>query len=303
MTHASSKIAGLRSVALYVPDIAKAEAFYTQIWHLRVAARSSDGLYLRGTGADHHVLSLHPSTLPVQVRDVTLTARSGVVLDQVAACAPTAGATVVKAPQANPEPDGGHQVVIKDPDGRIFRVIYGAREHADCQPRTDHPTRLAHAVLNSHNADASQAFVEQVFDFSLADRTRIMAFMRCNDDHHSVAFGVTDNDALNHIAFLMPDLESVMRGGGRMRDAGYPIEWGPGRHGPGNNVFNYFVGPFGEVIEYTAEVQQVTDSYVARYPQDWQWPPGRVDQWGISSPPSQRLKQAQQNVFFQTVSF
>ncbi len=26
-----------------------------------------------------------------------------------------------------------------------------------------------------------------------------------------VAIGATDNDALNHIAFLMPDLESVMR--------------------------------------------------------------------------------------------
>ena len=49
-----------------------------------------------------------------------------------------------------------------------------------------------------------------------------------------------------------------------------PIEWGPGRHGPGDNAFNYFIDPFGVVIEYTAEVEQIDDSYrVAR--------PGRLD--------------------------
>ena len=89
-----------------------------------------------------------------------------------------------------------------------------------------------------------------------------------------------------------------MRGGGRMKDAGHAIEWGPGRHGPGDNAFNYFIDPFGIVIEYTAEVQQIDDSYVVRGPADWAWPPGRVDHWGISAPPSARLKQAQREVFF-----
>jgi catechol 2,3-dioxygenase-like lactoylglutathione lyase family enzyme len=128
-----------------------------------------------------------------------------------------------------------------------------------------------------------------------------MAFMRCNSDHHSIALGDTDNDALNHIAFLMPDLESVMRGGGRMRDAGFGIEWGPGRHGPGNNAFNYFVGPFDLVIEYTADVQQIDDSYKTGQPSDWKWPEGRVDHWGISQPPSAKLKEAQRAVMFETV--
>jgi catechol 2,3-dioxygenase len=96
----------------------------------------------------------------------------------------------------------------------------------------------------------------------------------------------------------MPDLESVMRGGGRMRDAGHPIEWGPGRHGPGDNAFNYFIDPNGVAIEYTAEVQQVDDTYQARGPEDWKWPPGRVDHWGISAPPSARLKEVQKQIRF-----
>ncbi len=140
--------------------------------------------------------------------------------------------------------------------------------------------------------------MEAALDFSMSDRTRIMAFMRCNSDHHSVALGDTVNNALNHIAFLMPDIDAVMRGGGRMKEAGFPIEWGPGRHGPGDNAFNYFIGPFDVVIEYTAEVEQIDDSYQTGRPSDWTWPPGRVDQWGISPPPSARLKEAQRAVVF-----
>ena len=51
-----------------------------------------------------------------------------------------------------------------------------------------------------------------------------------------------------------------MRASGRMIDAGYPIAWGVGRHGPGDNVFAYFIDPVGFVIEYTAEVLQVDDT-------------------------------------------
>ena len=93
-------------------------------------------------------------------------------------------------------------------------------------------------------------------------------------------------------------LDAVMRGAGRMSDAGWPIEWGVGRHGPGNNVFAYFVGPDDFVIEYTADVQQVDDSYKVGAPSDWTWPPGRFDQWGVSKPPSDRIKQAQKKIRF-----
>ena len=83
-----------------------------------------------------------------------------------------------------------------------------------------------------------------------------------------------------------------------MRDAGYPIEWGVGRHGPGANVFAYFIGPDNVVIEYTGEVDQVDDDYPTGMPEDWTWPPGRVDQWGVSDAPSKRLHEAQQRVVF-----
>ena len=298
MTHASSRVSALRSVALNVPDLVAAEHFFTTIWRLGVVARSPGALYFRGTGADHHLLALHQADGPARIRQLTLRARDVSALDAVAQAAVQAGGRVLAPVAKVTGPGGGVAVTIADPDGRIFELVHGDEQHPDAHETSDKPIRLAHAVLNSHDVEATRAFMEQVLDFSLSDRTRIMAFMRCNSDHHSIALGDTDNDALNHIAFLMPDVDSVMRGGGRMRDAGYGIEWGPGRHGPGDNAFNYFVGPFDVVVEYTAEVEQIDDSYVAGQPGDWTWPPGRVDQWGISAPPSPRLKEAQKAIVF-----
>lgn len=294
----SPTIAALRSVALNMPDLAKAEAFYTDVWKLTVAARGDKVIYMRGTGADHHLLSLHAGGETPQIRHVTFRARSEAALADIAKATVAAGGTVAVPLGPLNEPAGGVGLTVRDQDGRLVQVVFGDARHSDTHEDKDHPIRLAHVVLNAHDIPKSQRFFEAAMGFRLVDRTRIMAFMNCNSDHHSLALGDSDNDALNHIAFLMPEMESVMRGGGRMKDAGHAIEWGPGRHGPGNNAFNYFIDPFGVVIEYTADVQQIDESYRTGTPEDWKWPAGRVDQWGISAPPSAKLKQAQRAVFF-----
>ena len=292
-------IAGLRSVALDVPDLARAEDFYTRHWHLEVAERGDNVLYLRGSGTDAYLFALHQGGDAAQIRHVTLRARSREALDALPARVEAAGGKLLSRPQELVrEPAGGSGFSFQDPHGRTFQVVWGDTQQPESPPVKDRPIRLTHAVLNSHAVDETRQFLEDALGFRVADRTRIMAFMNCNADHHTIAIGIYDNDALNHIAFLMPDFESVMRGGGRMKDAGFPIQWGPGRHGPGNNLFNYFIDPFGVVIEYTAEVQQVDDSYEAHGPEYWKWPPGRLDHWGISTPPSDTLKEAQKRVLF-----
>jgi catechol 2,3-dioxygenase-like lactoylglutathione lyase family enzyme len=291
-------IAGLRSVALDVPDLAQAEAFYTQTWHLEVAHRGDNVLYLRGSGTDDYLLALHAGGEVPQIKHVTLRARSRAALDEIAAKVQQAGGRLLAPAHALKDPAGGAGLAFQDPHGRTFQVVHGDARRPESEPVKDRPIRLTHIVLNSHAVDETQAFLQEALGFRLADRTGMLAFMNCDSDHHTIGIGISDNDALNHIAFLMPDFESVMRGGGRMKDAGFPIQWGPGRHGPGNNLFNYFIDPFGVVIEYTAEVQQIDDSYPTHGPDFWKWPPGRVDQWGISPPPGATLKEAQKRVFF-----
>jgi catechol 2,3-dioxygenase len=144
-------------------------------------------------------------------------------------------------------------------------------------------------VFNTKNREAASRVLTDTLGFKLSDRTRVMNFLRCDDLHHVVAYADSKQATLNHIAFEMRDSDAVLRGMGRLKDAGYPSVWGPGRHGPGNNVFSYFVSPFGACIEYTAEIQRVDDSYKTGTPESWQWPPGRTDHWGIASRDNEKL--------------
>ena len=292
-------VSGLRSAEIGVPDVAAAEKFYTGTWLLTVAARSATTVYLRGTGAAHHLLSLTRTDQP-ELLAVTLNSPSRTEVDALAQSVPASGGGILRAPGAITEPGGGYGIAFKDPQGRIIRAVCDDARHADAGVVKDRPERLAHVVMNSRDTAAAQAFYEQALGFKLSDRTRIMAFMRCNSDHHNIAFADADNACLNHIAFMMPGLDAVMRGGGRMKDAGHAIQWGPGRHGPGNNLFNYFLDPAGFVIEYTAEVSTVDDSYRTGMPEDWKWPPGRIDHWGIGTAPTADLKAAQRKIDFAT---
>jgi catechol 2,3-dioxygenase len=286
----------LRSIAIGVTDLDAAERFYNDTWHLETVARTADAVYLRGSGSFHHILALHRSSQP-DVRSVTFSVADESDLDAIAARAGEAGGTLQAPKHRVEEPGGGSAVTVRDPQGRILRFVHGD-ERLDAQATSDAPSRITHVVFNSADVAVAQRFFEEALGFRLSDRTKIMAFMRCNSDHHSIALADSDANTLNHIAFVMPDLEAVMRGAGRMVDAGWPIEWGVGRHGPGNNVFSYFVGPDDFVIEYTADVMQIDDSYKVGGPSDWTWPPGRFDQWGVSKPPSDRIKQAQKKIRF-----
>jgi catechol 2,3-dioxygenase len=285
-------VTALRSVDIDVPTLTTAERFYTEVWGLTVAARAPGAVYFRGTGDDHHILALHEGGT-VAMRSITFRAADRAALDHVAAEAVRQGGRLLQPPGPVDWMGGGVGTVIADRQGRTLRVVLGDARHAPQAPAQDRPARLAHVNVNSTTTDAAAEFFNAVLGFRLTDRSKLMAFVRCNSDHHCIVIADAPVDTLNHVAFLLPTLEGVMRASGRMVDHGFPIGWGVGRHGPGDNVFAYFVDPFGVVIEHTAEVLQVDDSYVVRGPADWTWPPGRTDQWGIAPPKSEAVKQAQ----------
>jgi catechol-2,3-dioxygenase len=285
-------VIALRSVDLDTTDLARSEQFYAGAWGLEVVARSADQVYLRATGSDHHVLALHAAER-VALKSVTFRANEAADLDKLADAAQAYGCEILEAPAPSAEPGGGMMLVLREPQGGVLRFVHGDLLHADAGPVSDRALRLAHVNINSVDPDAEAGFYQHVLGFRLTDRSKAMAFVRCNADHHAVVIAQAPVNGLNHIAFLVPDWESVMRAAGRMVDHAYPIAWGVGRHGPGDNVFAYFIDPLGVVIEYTAEVVQVDDDYVVRGPDQWVWPPGRTDQWGIAPPKAESVKAAQ----------
>jgi catechol 2,3-dioxygenase len=283
-------VRGVRSVEIAASNLDHAAAFYGDIWNLRLQASDAGARYFRGTGRYHHILGLHTGPKPEIIRVVFDVADRGrlEVLHQRVSAAKAGPVTPVRD---LPGSAGGIGFGGKDPEGRNFAFVYGVSDHPGDNPTVkDQPVKVTHVNLNCADHDATSAYFTEVLAFTMADDTDLLRFMRCgNTDHHSVVLARVESTTLNHIAFEMPDLDSVMRGAGRMKDSGYPIEWGVGRHLCGNNVFAYFAGPDEFPIEYTAEVEQVDDSYIARGPDHWRFPPGRSDQWGVTAPRSARL--------------
>jgi hypothetical protein len=94
------------------------------------------------------------------------------------------------------------------------------------------------------------------------------------------------------MAYELPDIDGLMRGAGRVRGSGYEIMWGVGRHGPGNNVFSYFVEPNGFVTEYTTEVDQVDDTYQGHDAQWWLETKLFPCRWQMAGVPSEFARKA-----------
>jgi catechol 2,3-dioxygenase len=206
---------------------------------------------------------------------------------------------VAEAPHQIDAPGGGYGFGFADVESRNLAVLCDVRDHRDGADAPDRPRKIAHVNINAGQIEASNRFFTDVLGLRWVDHAGSLYFFHCdNTDHSSLVTCKAVAPTLNHVAFEMPDLESCMRGGGRMRDAGYPIEWGPGRHGSGNNVFCYFAGPEEFPIEYTAEVLQIDDSYEFHGPDHWKWPPGRLDRWGITPPHTARWKRIQDMVRF-----
>ena len=54
------------------------------------------------------------------------------------------------------------------------------------------------------------------------------------------------------------------------------LDWGPGRHGPGNNLFVFITDPDGNWIEVSAELEVIYDRGVV----DWPQHPRTLNKWG-----------------------
>jgi len=278
----------LRSVELELPDVNQAADFLSGVWGLVAAGKSKETQFFRGSGTHPYILSITKSSTPA-VSAITFSGSA----DEVG--------KLGRPNTSYDVPGGGKGLEIRGPEAQNYRFIVESSPVAALSDK-DKPIQLTHAVLNSADQEASERFAVEKLGFIVSDRTAHMRFLRCNRKHHCVAYAKSALPSLNHIAFEMKDVDAVMRGIARMREAGYEAVWGPGRHGPGNNVFGYFIAPWGGVIEYTAEVSEVGDDYRVGTPEDWKWPPGRIDHWGLSKKDTAKTGPAEQVLRFKAAS-
>lgn len=290
---ANARVTGLRSVELGVPDLEKSAEFYRKVWGLEDVVSTGDTIHMRGTGAEHHVLTLRQRPKACFL-GVHFAAVNHQAVTQLHAQAKAYGASVDGAPAAlTRDQGGGYGFSMRSPEGQPLFISSDVDVLAEGRQDRSRPTKLTHVVLNASRTDDERAFFVEALGFRLSDSTDMMEFVRCTSDHHSLALVRTEGPSLNHMAYEMPNIDGLMRGAGRLKQAGYDIEWGLGRHGPGNNVFTYFVEPNGFVTEYTTDVEQIDEAtYVPHDAEYWRNFPGRPCRWGMAGHPSNRLKVA-----------
>jgi catechol-2,3-dioxygenase len=295
--NASASVCALRSIHFGVVDLKQASNFFTRVWGLSPVSVSDQAAYLRGTGTAHYVVALHrrPQT---GILRADLNAPDRNTIDAIHARLAAAGAMALTSPAELKERGGGYGFVAREPGGLLLLIVAGDEHHAKAPDAIDLPRKLSHLVLSAPDKTAIERFFIEGLGFRLIDRSRRINFLNCNPDHHSIAIVNSEHKGLHHVAFEMPSFDALMRGVGRLRDAKIEMGWGVGRHGPGNNIFAYFVGPEGLPVEYTAEVQQVDNTYRVGSPDDWKPVPGRMDQWGATDAPSPAMTHAEETFGF-----
>ena len=274
-----------------MPGRAAAVAFLREPWGMTEVGSRGPTTFLRGTAAQHYAIAVTEGA----ERALLSATLAGSRAEVEAAWQRVRGSGLTHGPWVEEfdEPGRGAGFAVAGPEGEPYRFV-AERDPAPGALPTDreHPVRIAHVVFNTRDREAASRVLVERFGFKVSDRTRIMNFLRCDDLHHVIAYADAKQATLNHIAFEMKDTDAVLRGMGRLKDAGYPTVWGPGRHGPGDNVFAYFVGPFGACVEYTAEILRVDDGHVPGTPESWKFPEGRTDHWGIATRDPEKIAAA-----------
>jgi catechol 2,3-dioxygenase-like lactoylglutathione lyase family enzyme len=289
----NARVTGLRSVELAVPNLTQSAAFYSRVWGLEPVVSDGETIHLRGNGTEHHAATLRERATPALL-GVHFAAATREGVDALYERAKASGVNVTGAPAELPRSaGGGYGCQFKTPEGHILNIASDVARHQSTNNDSSVPNKLSHVVLNSAKIDQQTSFFCDVLGFKLSDQTDMMEFVRCSADHHSIAMARGAGPTLNHMAYEVASIDGLMRGAGRMKKHGFNVEWGVGRHGPGDNVFSYFIDPNGFVVEYTAEVEQIDEAtYQAHDAAYWRDFPMRPCRWGMATMPSNRFKAA-----------
>jgi catechol 2,3-dioxygenase-like lactoylglutathione lyase family enzyme len=183
-------------------------------------------------------------------------------------------------PEASPTPlFAAGAFSIRDPDGR--RVAFGL-PGATGQARDGLPGRLQHFVCATVRLEAMLAFYRDVLGMLESDRVLdgkelAAAFLRSDPEHHSFAAFRAPESRADHHCYETTGWGDLRDWGDRMAGLRVPLWWGPGRHGPGNNLFFMIEDPDGHKVELSAELEVVPPEVAYR---TWPHEQRTLNLWG-----------------------
>lgn len=285
-------------IGLRVPDVAACEAFYSNVLGMVRQDNLPDGGVRLGWGMGHHVIDLirGPSGLDhfgFEVRDVNGIAGIRQRLTET-------GRQVDDLPESfvdHPATDVDGLITI-DPDGtpvHFHSAVWRQGENAADPGRR--PVKFQHTTVGTAAVQPMVDFFANTVGFRLSDQLADGRFcwLRSNHDHHTLAIvNVDQTGVLDHYSYDLSEWEDFKSWCDRLTELGVQVQWGPGRHGPGNNLFVFFDDPAGNHIELSAEMEKFHDGRVAYTTRRWHPLPESVNLWGGHLPRWRRTSERSQ---------
>ena len=189
--------------------------------------------------------------------------------------------TLGVARDASPSPifaEGAFAVI--DPDGR--RVVFGLPRRVAGPAASGPPGRLQHFVCASARLPEMLAFYRDKLGARESDRVLegediAAVFLRSDPEHHSYATFRAPESRPDHHCYETSSWNDIRDWGDRMASLRIPLWWGPGRHGPGNNLFFMIEDPDGHKVEFSAELELMQQESAFR---TWPHEQRTLNLWG-----------------------
>ena len=148
---------------------------------------------------------------------------------------------------------------VTDPDSR--RIVFGLSA-SDSTGGAGAPGRLQHFVCASTRLEEMLGFYRDALGMHESDRVLegdalAAVFLRSDPEHHSFAAFRAPESRADHHCYETSSWNDIRDWADRMAELRIPLWWGPGRHGPGNNLFFMIEDPEGHKVEFSAELERL----------------------------------------------
>jgi len=144
---------------------------------------------------------------------------------------------------------------VRDPDGRL--LVLGLPK--------DHPVESGMTARLQHFVCATTQLPEMIGFYQglgMVESDRVLekeeltaSFLRSDPEHHSFAAFRAPESRPDHHCYETTGWLDIRDWADRMGRLGIVLWWGPGRHGPGNNLFFMVEDPDGHKVEFSAELE------------------------------------------------
>ena len=282
----------LGSVCLGVPDPHATARFLATSLNFATSSRP-DGGWDVATGGEYAfpVPQRNLTLLPgdgMELREVTFDTPQGYAFDELERRAREQG---LKTVPLAPGEDGGTGLALLDDDGlRLACRPPGLPLSHQLPPSPLRPRRLGHVNLKVPDPRRTMELIGDVLGLRLSEQIgEDFYFLRIGPEHHNLGIrGGSQAPSVHHVGFEVAGWESYRVICDHLAGLGHRVEYGPGRHGPGRNLFVYLRDPSsGLRLELYSDMAHIHDEE-AYEPVRWELRdrPRTVNQWGPAPPDS-----------------